>query len=196
METLPSARAADSLPGFLGALQADRASAELSQAPDLYGWLIGSWDAEVVDHLAGGAERRQSAEMHFAWVLEGRLLQDLWIVPARRDRHTPPGPGDRYGTTLRAWDAAAGVWRIRWINPVNGTESTLVARRVGADIVQTGADAAGRLLRWVFEAIRPNSFHWRGDISEDGGRTWACQAEFFARRHAGPTEPEPNVLRS
>ena len=109
-------------------------------------------------------------------------MQDLWIVPARRDRRGPPEPGNRYGTTFRMWDAALGAWRIRWVNPVSGSENTLVARRVGADIVQTGADASGRLLRWIFEAIQPNSFHWRGDISEDGGRTWTCQVEFFARQ--------------
>jgi len=182
METVTQATATTVPAAFFETLRADGPHPDQAAAPDLYGWLVGSWDAEVVDHLADGGERRQSAEMHFAWVLEGRAIQDLWIVPARRDRRGAPGPGNRYGTTFRIWDAALGAWRIRWINPVNGSESTLVARRVGADIVQTGADASGRLLRWIFEAIQPSSFHWRGDISEDGGRTWTCQVEFFARR--------------
>jgi len=169
---------------FFEALRADGKSPDRAAVPDLYGWLIGSWDAESVDHLPDGGERRQSAEIHFAWVLEGRAIQDLWIVPARRERGATPGPGNRFGTTFRAWNHTLGAWRIRWINPVNGAETALVGRRIGDDIVQTGADPAGRLLRWTFDPIRPSSFHWRGDISEDGGRTWTCQAEFFARRRA------------
>jgi hypothetical protein len=170
---------------FSEALRADGPHPDQSAAPDLYGWLVGSWDAEVVDHLPDGGERRQSAEMHFAWVLEGRAIQDLWIVPARLERGSTAGPGNRYGTTFRMWDAELAAWRIRWVNPVTGIETTLVGRQVGDEIVQTGSDAAGRLVRWNFDTIQPNSFHWRGDISEDGGRTWTCQAEFFAHRRAG-----------
>src|SRR5204863_194289 len=83
---------------FFEALRADGPPPDQAAVPDLYGWLVGSWDAEVVDHLPDGGERRQSAEMHFAWVLEGRAIQDLWIVPARRDRQGAPGPGNRSGT--------------------------------------------------------------------------------------------------
>jgi len=151
---------------------------------DLYDGLIGSWDAEVVDHLPDGTDRRQSAEMHFAWVLEGRAVQDLWVAPARRARDStkPPAPGNRYGTTLRVYDPAIDAWRITWINPVTGVENRLVGRRVGSQIVQTGADADGRLIRWVFVEIRRDAFHWRGEISQDGGRSWSCETEFFARR--------------
>jgi hypothetical protein len=161
-------------------------------ASDLYSGLIGDWEAEVVDHLPGGATRRQSAEVHFAWVLEGRAIQDLWIAPARRDRAQPlprAGDGDRYGTTLRVYDPAIDAWRITWWNPAAGVETRLVGRRAGAQILQTGADAEGRLIRWVFVELRDDRFHWRGERSADGGRTWTCDTEYFARRvRAEPVE--------
>ena len=152
---------------------------------DLYGWLVGSWDAEVIDHLPDGSVRSQSAEIHFGWALEGRAILDTWIAPARGDRQPAaqaPAAGNRYGSTLRWFDPKLGAWRIQWVNPVSGVVNSLVGRRVGADIVQTGADADGRLVRWAFTEIRPDSFHWLGESSEDGGRSWLLETEFLARR--------------
>lgn len=181
---------------LLDALTAAERLPGRGESRDLYDGLIGSWDAEVVDHLPDGTDRRQSAEMHFAWVLEGRALQDLWIVPARRERNppeSPAAPGNRYGTTLRVYDPALDAWRITWSNPVTGAETHLVGRRVGSQVVQTGADADGRLVRWVFPEIRPDSFHWRGEKSEDGGKSWSCDTEFFARRRSGDSRPAAAV---
>jgi hypothetical protein len=163
---------------------------------DLYGALIGSWDGEVVDHLEDGGERRQSAEFHFAWVLEGRAVQDLWIVPTLAERQRAPGAGNRYGTTLRVYDPRIDAWRITWINPVTGSENRLVGRRVGGQIVQAGSDDAGRLVRWVFVEIREDAFHWRGESSLDGGRSWHCETEFFGRRKAGAQAARPERSRA
>ena len=152
---------------------------------DLYDALLGDWDAEVVDHLPDGSGRRQSAEMHFARVLAGRAIQDLWIVPAVREQEAPSptaAEGLRYGTTLRVYDAKLGAWRITWWNPVSGVEARLVGRRVGSRIVQTGADPDGALVRWCFDEVGPASFHWVGERSLDGGETWRRETEFFARR--------------
>ncbi|MGE5232930.1 MAG: putative glycolipid-binding domain-containing protein, partial [Acidobacteriota bacterium] len=180
---------------FLQALPSPAPPATRGATSDLYSALIGDWDAEVVDHLPDSADRRQSAEMHFAWVLEGRAVQDLWIVPARRER--PPSTavvdGNRYGTTLRVYDPKLDVWRVTWWNPVTGAENRLVGRRVGSQIVQTGADADGRLIRWVFDVVRADQFHWRGERSEDGGKTWTCDTEFFARRAAAQPVVERRV---
>jgi len=71
---------ADSL--FLEALRAPQPPAGRGASSDLFAQLIGDWDAEVVDHLPGGIRRRQSAEMHFAYVLEGRAIQDLTVQNA------------------------------------------------------------------------------------------------------------------
>jgi hypothetical protein len=158
---------------------------EINVDQDLYGWLVGSWALDVIDHGPGGERWVGKGEVHAAWVLEGRAVQDVWIMPPRAER----GPGrssvvnNRYGTTIRAYDPACKAWRITWINPVTGAHNVLVGKRQGDEIVQEGIDDRdGSLMRWRFTEIRPDAFHWIGESSIDDGKTWNLGAEFFAHR--------------
>jgi len=47
----------------------------------LYTPLLGSWEVDVVDYEDGGPRRTSKGEWHFAWVLEGRAIQDVFIAP-------------------------------------------------------------------------------------------------------------------
>lgn len=163
-------------------------SPELGAAADTYAWIVGSWHAEVIDYPEEGPPRRGRGEWHFAWVLDGRALQDVWIVPPRGQRGVESaeaatsGPGNRYGSTLRYWDTEDEVWRIVWINPVTGAQNLLSGRRVGDDLIHEGVDADGSLIRWSFTEITPRSFRWLGESSRDGGDNWRLDAEFRAVR--------------
>jgi hypothetical protein len=184
---------------FLLALYASAGpSPELGAAADDLNWLAGSWDAEVIDYPEDGPPRRGPGEWHFAWVLEGRALQDVWIVPPRGEREGgggagPAGPANRYGSTLRVHDPEAGVWRLTWINPVSGVESRLAGGRVGADHAFEGTAADGSRMRWCFTEIEPESFRWLGESSRDGGGTWRLDSEFRLRRRTAPETGGPSV---
>ena len=162
-------------------LDAPGPAPEHADALMLYGQFVGSWEGEVTYHPPDAAPVRHSAEVHFGWVLQGRAVQDVWIVPARRDRRAPLGPLNLYGTTVRVYDPAADAWNVTWINPPNGAFTRLVGRREGDRIVQDGEDRDG-LNRWIFQEITPGSFRWTGELSNDGGRTWRLAAEFALRR--------------
>lgn len=54
---------------------------------------------------------------------------------------------DMYGTTLRSWDPALRGWRIDWNNPARGHRQMQIGRRIGAEIVQTGARETGQATR-------------------------------------------------
>lgn len=169
---------------FVSALLATKANPELGDAAALYGWLIGDWDVRVVDYADDGTRSESHGEWHFAWVLEGRAIQDVWIDPPRAQRK--PGisrENNRYGTTLRVFDPTDKTWKITWFNPVSGGHDEFIAKRVGQDVVQTGRDLHGNPMRWVFTDICADSFHWYGERSHDNGRTWKLEVEFFARRH-------------
>jgi len=68
---------------FLEALGADGPSADRAGKMDLYGRFVGSWDLDVRQFSEDGRERRRAGEWHFGWALEGRAIQDVWIVPPR-----------------------------------------------------------------------------------------------------------------
>lgn len=169
---------------YAGPLFSTGRAADISEDEDLYGWLLGSWDLDVIDHDANGGRRTGKGEVHFAWVLEGRAIQDVWIMPPRSERRAGelPAIGNRYGTTIRAYDPAIRAWRVTWINPATGAHNELIGRRVAGEIVQEGMDAGGAAIRWRFVDIRPDAFRWIGETSRDGGATWTTGAEFIARR--------------
>jgi hypothetical protein len=169
---------------FLSLLSAEGRSREIPEEHDIYGWLVGSWGLEVLHYRAVDVRsQRITGEVHFGWVLEGRAIQDVWIMPRVIDRRPESDRvNNMFGTTLRIWDAAMQAWRIRWFNPVTGHEERQTGRRIGDEIVQTGARPDGTATRWRFTEIARDSFHWIGEALEPDGKTWKVEGEFRARR--------------
>jgi hypothetical protein len=149
---------------------------------DLYGFLIGSWELDVIAYDDSGEVIHSTGEAHVARVLEGRAIQDVFINPRRSDRG-PDSPkfANWFGTTLRIYDPTIQAWRVNWFNPHDGFRAELIARRRGRDIVQEGNFPDGTPIRWTFSEITPNSCLWRGERLEPNG-TWRLQVEFRATR--------------
>jgi hypothetical protein len=132
--------------------------------------------------LVDVTERHLKAEAHFGWVLEGRAVQDVWIMPPRSQRTTDEDKAtNMYGTTLRVWDPLIQAWRVTWINPVTGRDE-LIGRWHGKDVVQVGAHPDGTPIRWTFTEITPESFHWIGEVLQPDATTWKIEGEFRAKR--------------
>jgi hypothetical protein len=168
---------------FAGALVAAGPSRDLGAAASTYDWLIGVWDAELIDFLEDGSRHEQRGEWHFSWTLEGRAVQDVLIAPRRFKRNrSGPRTADRYGTSIRVYDAKERVWRITWINPVTGARDELTGRKIGADVIQEGRRSNGQLIRWVFTHITPESCLWYGEALQADGHTWKREAEFHLRK--------------
>jgi hypothetical protein len=168
---------------FQAVLRALGRSPEISEAQDLYGWLVGSWELDVIRYRVDVSDRKLKGEAHFDWVLEGRAVQDVWIMPRRSERTAALDKAlDMYGTTLRVWDRSIGAWRVTYINPVTGQRDELIGRWSGHDIVQIGTHANGTPIRWTFTEIARDSFHWIGEALQMDGKTWEVEAEFQAQR--------------
>src|SRR5262245_6864258 len=118
---------------------------------DVYGWLCGSWDLQVVRYRGVDLTARGlTGEVHAARVLEGRAVQDVWIMPRTADRGSELDRTlNMYGTTLRSWDPVLGAWRIAWTNPVSGHREQQVGRWNGRDILQEGERPDGTKTRWT-----------------------------------------------
>ena len=175
---------AGQLVDFHAALAASRRSSEIPDSADVYGWLCGSWDLEVLQYRGiDVTDRGMKGEVHAGWVLEGRAVQDVWIMPRSSQRTADADKTmNMFGTTLRSWDPTIQAWRISWTNPVVGHREDQIGRRSGNDIVQIGNRADGRTTRWTFTGITADSFHWRGEALQPDGITWKLEGEFRATR--------------
>ena len=141
---------------FLNALGADGPSADRAGKMDLYGRFVGSWDLDVRQFSEDGRERRRAGEWHFGWTLEGRAIQDVWIVPPRGElRHGDAAANSNScGTTLRVYDPDIDAWRIQWSDPVTRNFLQMIGRPESSDIVQLGTRPDGQLARWSFAQHR------------------------------------------
>ncbi|MFO1186362.1 MAG: hypothetical protein U1E87_02240 [Alphaproteobacteria bacterium] len=136
----------------------------------LYGQFVGSWTMEAQIKRDDGGLFSGAGEIHFGWVLEGRAVQDVWILP-----------GAFYGTTLRIFDPGIDGWHILWNNPLSHSYPRMIGRARGMDIVQEGTGGDGKPIRWSFREITPRSFLWLGERTGANGAL-ELQAEIFAKR--------------
>jgi hypothetical protein len=89
---------------FIDALHTTGPAPDRADKMKLYGWLIGRWTMDAIVHRDDGTQHQDVGEIHFGWVLEGRAIQDVWILP-----------GVFYGTTLRVYDPGLASWRgLAW----------------------------------------------------------------------------------
>lgn len=148
----------------------------------LFGQFVGSWSLDVIYYNPDGSIRwRTPGEWHFGWVLEGRAIEDVWMVPPRAQRSVEGDPAGEYGVTLRFYDPRISAWRSTWHGPVNGYVLPFIARAIGDEIVLE-RNAEGVITRWIFSRVEARSFYWRAVSSQDDGATWRLDQEMFATR--------------
>jgi hypothetical protein len=167
---------------MLEALAATGPNPALADKLRLYGQFVGSWDLDVDWYPAGAPEWHEKGEWHFAWVLDGRAVQDVWIFPARAQRSAANEPWHFYGSTFRFYDPASDAWHITYFEPTRPFAVRQVGRAVGDDVVQLADEVNGLIRRWRFVEIRASSFRWLGEVSPDKGATWTLELEMRAYR--------------
>lgn len=176
--------AAETSSTFAAALVSGSRSPEIAAAEDVYAPLLGTWDVEARDRTDQGTFQVSHGEWLFARTLEGRAVQDVWIAPARGHRRADGTKfANRYGTSVRTFDAGKRSWQVTWFNPVTGAFDVLFTRMEGKRIVQEGTRSDGQRIRWIFEDITPETFHWTGEGQRPDG-SWRLEAEFFGRRRS------------
>jgi uncharacterized protein len=170
-------------PDFAGALISPKKWKTIDVIQDIYAALLGNWKLKMTDYNPEkGTEKYQTGLWYFSRILEGRAIQDVLVSPEFAERYESSLPGNRYGTTLRTMDPVTHQWKVYWFNPVSGTHNQLAARKDGDRIIQETPETDGLKMRWIFENITADSFHWYGENSLDHGKTWLLSAEFFATR--------------
>jgi hypothetical protein len=167
---------------MLEALHAARPNAALADKLSLYGRFVGSWALDIEFYPLGAPSCRAEGEWHFAWVLDGKAIQDVWIFPARRLRSGDGEPWHRYGSTFRWYDPTIDAWHITYFDPSRPSELRQLGRAVGNDIVQIGEDHRGLQRRWRFLEVTDRTFRWVGDVSWDKGASFTLEMQMQAQR--------------
>jgi hypothetical protein len=170
---------------FARVLHADGPDRERKSKLELFAWLVGQWEMDVVSILDDGSTHDGRGEIYAGWILQGRGIQDVWMIPRLNERRAGieqlAGAGIWYGTTLRIYDPNLDAWRILWNDPATNFFSQQIARARGHDIVQEGPNPRGGTMRWTFSEIEPTSFHWTAERSTDD-ETWRKEVDIRARR--------------
>ena len=170
----PSSREA-----MISVLGSPNPNPSLGEEAQTFDRLIGSWDADFGFPQADGTVRHKKGELHFGWVMDGHAVQDLWIgYPTGEQKERT------IGTTFRFFDTKLKQWRIVFINPQYNYVVTTQGGREGDRIVLRGTDSDGLPIRWIFREITPESFHWTGEKSHDGGTTWVLEEDHHMKRRA------------
>ncbi|HEX6726703.1 MAG TPA: hypothetical protein VF078_05075 [Nitrospira sp.] len=170
---------------FAQVLHADGPDPERQKKLGLYSWLVGQWEMEVTTILEDGSTHAGRGEIHAGWILQGRAIQDVWMIPRLQERRPGmeqlAGSGNWYGTTLRTYDPNLDAWRILWNDPATNFFTQQIGRAQGRNIVQEGPDPRGGLMRWTFFEIEPASFHWTAERAS-ANENWRKEVDIRARR--------------
>src|SRR4029453_10859075 len=177
----------DSRRDMITALEAAGPHPSLGVQGRVFDRFVGTWDCDYANFKGDGTIERAHGEVIFGWVLDGRVVQDIWTWTDEK------GSGQReLGTTLRFFDSKAGKWRIVWVDPISYAIKKLSGGAVGDRIVLEGTADDGSRIRWSFNEIRNDSFIWRGEKSRHASKTWRLVAEYHLKRRGTAASKEKN----
>ena len=149
-----------------------------------YELLIGDWDFDWVGHNPDGTTWTVPGEWHFAWILEGRAIQDNWICPCIPLRETGKYPEGQYGTTIRFYENTEDCVKVLWMGAVNARINlfrvTFTENRIIQLEIPAGENQGQE--KWIFKDLTDDSFTWEAYHSEDHGEAWRLTQEVIARR--------------
>jgi hypothetical protein len=134
---------------------------------------IGEWDARWGE-VGRGTNRLT------------RILGDRVI----REEFSGGGANDRLeGLSMSVFDPDRKLWRQTWVDDQGGylefvgdvVDGCFAFRRAAPE------DGPTTWQRMVFRDVRPASFRWTWEVSEDGGETWAIRWDIAYRRRGEGT---------
>lgn len=167
------------LPDTLGANFAIADSTKMAGTLADYDTLLGTWEFRFQSRRSdGGFWPSFTGHWTFEKKPGGGLIEDRW----RPDNPGSPMAQSLY--TYRTFDPKRKIWQMIGSSS-NGGE--IQPGLTWSDATSRFAiqRAGGQLTRIRYLSIEPNSFLWRSDVSNDGGKTWLLDAgTMIARRIA------------
>lgn len=149
---------------------------------------IGDWTIEQKIRLRDGSWLTLPARTSVSRALDGCALVERWEGEVQFFWEGMVEPERIAGLSVRAYDPAAGEWRIHWMDtrsPRFGPPYSGGFRDGRGEFTREVQTADGsRLTRITFSGIRDDSVHWELAVSNDGGGTWSVLWTMAMRRAA------------
>jgi hypothetical protein len=144
-----------------------------------FGRFVGDWVGEAFSVKEDGSEvSGGNGEVHFNWILDGRAVQDVWMYEDPSTKRMTPA-----GTTIRFYDPQNDNWQSTWISPHQNVTLTFRGKEeANGEIVLDTRNPRGKMEQWIFFDINASSFSWRGQVSEDEGKTWRVHTKYRFKR--------------
>ena len=148
----------------------------------LFGQFVGVWDLDVLFYDQDRkVVYRQPGEWSFAYVLDGRAIQDVLVYPNQGDGLQNSPCRRRIGTTLRFYDPRADIWQMIWLgfrsHSCTDRKKRLMTRSGLKGWIQTRTSHAR-----CSQRSRRIGFTGKTFSRMNGGGTWRMEQEMFARR--------------
>jgi hypothetical protein len=148
----------------------------------LFGQLTGDWTIGWEGFRPDGTIVETDGSLHVGWILDGRVVQDVW-------RFRNPSSGSFVaGTTIRLYDPHISGWHSIWFYPSASLIQPFVARPSKGDIVLEGTTPTGDPEQWIFSKMTPTSFDWRATESADRRNTWHVTEHMRIHRASNTTD--------
>jgi hypothetical protein len=156
-------------------------SPDSPQELSVFSFLIGKWEGKGRTKL----ENEKFAEYDVTWI--GRYILDGTAIAD--ELHGPNPDGSPYlGISLRQYDAQRKIWIIEYLNVSHSFLRRQVNResgsvRVSGRNVTVTSESPGTVVREHYQVENDDTFVYRLDVSNDGGKSWnEGQLEMTFRR--------------
>ena len=146
------------------------------------GQLVGIWEARQVKRNRDGTWSNDTTRAEWRWyyILDGHAIQDDWIAFTAGSELAPATQA--VGTNIRIYNPQEQQWYMAWIDKTSRRLATFTATNENGDVVMTGHNAQGRLIRNTFSNLTQQSFDWTQEWTQDEGQTWFAVARISCRR--------------
>ena len=143
-------------------LYAESLHHSIPESKDTFGKFIGKWNLDLTITNFDGTNTRHKGEWHFHRILQGRAIQDIWIIPNLTSDQE--NEFHEYGTTIRTFNTRTNKWKAVWVGPVQNQFFVFDIEDNIDQITLTLNNNPNLIMRWSFFDISKNAFKWKSEV--------------------------------
>ena len=137
---------------------------------DTFGKFIGTWSLQLTISDPSGSSLKYSGEWHFFRILQGRAIQDIWIIPSLMPKDNDEY--HEYGTTIRTYNPKTEKWKAVWVGPIQNQLFMFDVEDNDEEIILTETKSPNLEMKWTFYNISENAFQWKSEVKVKGSDSW------------------------